>query len=95
MTPASSCALRDSNSAPPPAGLVAPAGTTPPSPATPIYEEYPGWTEDITGVRSFDDLPQNARDYVTALEAMSGARISAIGVGPGREAIVVRHDLID
>ncbi|MCU1441957.1 MAG: adenylosuccinate synthase [Cryobacterium sp.] len=63
--------------------------------ATPIYEEYPGWTEDITGVRSFDDLPQNARDYVTALEAMSGARISAIGVGPGREAIVVRHDLID
>jgi adenylosuccinate synthase len=63
--------------------------------AKPIYEEFPGWTEDITGVREFDDLPKNARDYVIAIEAMSGARISAIGVGPGREAIVVRHDLIN
>ncbi|MGO2660230.1 adenylosuccinate synthase [Mycetocola reblochoni] len=63
--------------------------------AVPVYEEFPGWREDITGVREFDDLPQNARDYVLALERMSGARISAIGVGPGRDAIVVRHDLID
>ncbi|TFB53518.1 adenylosuccinate synthase [Cryobacterium tagatosivorans] len=62
--------------------------------AKPVYEDFPGWTEDITGVRSFDDLPKNARDYVLALEAMSGSRISAIGVGPDREAIVVRHDLI-
>ena len=63
--------------------------------AVPIYEEFAGWTEDITGVRTFDDLPKNARDYVLALEKMSGARISAIGVGPDREAIVVRHDLLD
>jgi adenylosuccinate synthase len=63
--------------------------------AVPIYEEFPGWSEDITGVRDFADLPKNAQDYVLAIEAMSGARISAIGVGPGREAIVVRHDLID
>jgi adenylosuccinate synthase len=63
--------------------------------AVPIYEEFPGWSEDITGVREFADLPQNAQDYVLAIEAMSGARISAIGVGPGREAIVVRHDLIN
>jgi adenylosuccinate synthase len=63
--------------------------------AVPIYEEFPGWSEDITGVREFEDLPKNAQDYVLAIEAMSGARISAIGVGPGREAIVVRHDLID
>ena len=63
--------------------------------ATPIYEELPGWTEDISGARTFDDLPKNAQDYVLALEAMSGSRISAIGVGPDREAIVVRHDLID
>src|SRR5688572_8301675 len=39
--------------------------------AVPIYEEFPGWTEDITGARSFEDLPQNAQDYVLALEAMS------------------------
>ncbi len=63
--------------------------------ATPIYEMLPGWTEDISGARSFDDLPTNAQDYVLAIEAMSGARISAIGVGPGRDAIVVRHDLLD
>ena len=62
--------------------------------AVPIYEEFAGWTEDITGVRTFDDLPKNARDYVLALEKISGARISAIGVGPDREAIVVRHDLL-
>ncbi|MBF0723095.1 adenylosuccinate synthase [Sanguibacter inulinus] len=63
--------------------------------ATPIYEEFPGWTEDISGVRAFDELPENAKAYVLALEAMSGARISSIGVGPGREATIQRHDLID
>jgi adenylosuccinate synthase len=62
--------------------------------ATPIYEEFPGWMEDITSVREFDDLPKNARDYVLALEAMSGSRISAIGVGPDREAIISRHNLL-
>ncbi len=63
--------------------------------AKPIYENLPGWSEDISGARTFDDLPKNAQDYVLAIEAMSGARISAIGVGPGRDAIVVRHDLLD
>jgi len=63
--------------------------------AVPIYEEFDGWQEDITGAREFSDLPQKAQDYVLAIEAISGARISAIGVGPGREAIVVRHDLIN
>ncbi len=63
--------------------------------AKPIYEELPGWSEDITGVRQFSDLPKAAQDYVVALEEMSGSRMSAIGVGPGREAIVVRHDLLD
>jgi adenylosuccinate synthase len=62
--------------------------------AVPIYENFPGWSEDITGVREFDDLPKTARDYVLALEKISGSRISAIGVGPGRDAIVVRHDLL-
>lgn len=62
--------------------------------AVPIYENFPGWSEDITGARTFDDLPKNAQDYVLAIEAMSGARISAIGVGPARDAIVVRHDLL-
>ena len=63
--------------------------------AVPIYEEFPGWTEDLTGIRRFEDLPANAQSYVLAVEAMSGSRISAIGVGPGRDAIIVRHDLLD
>ena len=63
--------------------------------AKPIFEDFPGWTEDITGARTFEDLPRAAQDYVLAIEKMSGARISAIGVGPGREAIISRHDLVD
>ena len=62
--------------------------------ATPIYQEFPGWDEDITGCRSFDELPQNAQDYIRALEAMSGARFSAVGVGPEREQVVELHDLL-
>jgi len=62
--------------------------------ARPVYEEFPGWSEDISGAREFEDLPANARAYVEALERMSGTRISAIGVGPGRDAIVARHDLL-
>ncbi|AZZ49946.1 adenylosuccinate synthase [Rathayibacter rathayi] len=62
--------------------------------AKPIYEEFPGWQEDISGCREFSDLPQTAQDYVRALEAMSGARFSAIGVGPEREQVVVLHDLL-
>ncbi|MBC7441299.1 MAG: adenylosuccinate synthase [Ramlibacter sp.] len=63
--------------------------------AKPIFEDFPGWTENITGARTFEDLPRNAQAYVLALEEMSGARISAIGVGPGRDAIISRHDLVD
>ncbi len=62
--------------------------------AVPIYEEFPGWQQDISAARTFADLPQAAQDYVLAIEAISGARISAIGVGPDREAIIVRHDLL-
>ncbi len=62
--------------------------------AKPIYENFPGWSEDITGCREFSDLPQTAQDYVLKLEELSGARISAIGVGPARDAIIVRHDML-
>ena len=59
--------------------------------AEPVYEQLPGWDEDITGARSIEDLPKNARRYVEAIEAMTSAPISVIGVGPGRaESIVVR-----
>jgi adenylosuccinate synthase len=62
--------------------------------AVPIYETFPGWEEDISAAREFSDLPQNAQDYVLALEKISGCRISSIGVGPARDEIIVRHDLL-
>jgi adenylosuccinate synthase len=63
--------------------------------ATPIYESFPGWTEDISSARTFADLPANAQNYVHAIEKISGARFSAIGVGPARDEIIAIHDLLD
>ena len=57
--------------------------------AKPIYEYFDGWREDISGCRSFDDLPKNAQTYVKALEEISGAPFWGVGVGPGREQTVV------
>jgi adenylosuccinate synthase len=62
--------------------------------ARPVYEYLDGWQEDLTGCRTFDDLPVAAQRYVLALEEMSGARISAVGVGPDREATVIRHEIL-
>ncbi|MBE1514713.1 adenylosuccinate synthase [Nesterenkonia halotolerans] len=63
--------------------------------AKPVFENYPGWTEDISGARTLDDLPVNARNYVLALEKLSGCRISGVGVGPGRDQVIAIHDLIE
>jgi adenylosuccinate synthase len=62
--------------------------------ARPVLEYFEGWKEDITGATSFDDLPRNAQAYVRALEEMSGAQISAIGVGPGRDQTLALRPLI-
>lgn len=62
--------------------------------AKPVYEEMPGWDEDISAVRNFDDLPQATQDYVHRLEELSGCRISAIGVGAAREQIISVHSLL-
>ncbi|MET8655030.1 MULTISPECIES: adenylosuccinate synthase [Nocardia] len=62
--------------------------------AVPIFEEMPGWWEDISAARTFEELPANARAYVARLEELSGARISCIGVGPGRDQTIVRHDVL-
>ncbi|WP_418275133.1 adenylosuccinate synthase [Isoptericola jiangsuensis] len=62
--------------------------------AKPIYEEFPGWWEDISHCRTLEDLPANARAYLDALEDISGCRISAVGVGPRRDEIIPVHDLV-
>ncbi len=62
--------------------------------AKPILESLPGWQEDISKARSLAELPKAAREYVTFLEEQARCRISAIGVGPGRDETIVLHDLI-
>ena len=51
----------------------------------PIFEELPGWTEDITGCRSLDELPENARNYLERISELCGVHISIFSVGPDRE----------
>ncbi len=60
----------------------------------PVYEMMPGWFEDISGCRTFDELPANAQAYVRRVEQLSGSRVSSIGVGPGREQTIVLHDVL-
>ena len=56
----------------------------------PVYETLPGFTEDISGVRKFEDLPVNAKKYVEFIEKQIGCRISMIGVGPDRNQCIYR-----
>ena len=62
--------------------------------ARPIYEELPGWSEDITGCRTFEELPVNAQRYVRRLEELMRTRVSLIGVGPDRDESIVLHDML-
>ncbi|MGA0851433.1 MAG: adenylosuccinate synthase [Candidatus Nanopelagicaceae bacterium] len=62
--------------------------------AKPIYEYLPGWSEDISQAKTFADLPVNAQNYIKFLEEISGAPMSAIGVGPGRDQTIVVKEFI-
>ena len=62
--------------------------------AKPIYEYLPGWSEDISKARKLSDLPINAQGYIKFLEKISGAPISAIGVGPGRDETIQIREFI-
>ncbi|MDE6201558.1 MAG: adenylosuccinate synthase [Clostridiales bacterium] len=57
---------------------------------TPIYEEFEGWTEDITACRRFEDLPKAAQRYVLAIEKLVDCPVTMIGVGPDKEQNIVR-----
>jgi adenylosuccinate synthase len=54
----------------------------------------PGWTEDISGAKTMEDLPANARSYIKYLEEISGTPISAVGVGQDRNATISINDLL-
>jgi adenylosuccinate synthase len=57
--------------------------------ATPIYESVPGWQEDITGARSWADLPDAAQNYIKWIEELSGVKVMMVSVGPERDQAVL------
>jgi adenylosuccinate synthase len=63
--------------------------------AVPIYETLPGWQQDITGARRFEELPKDAQRFVEFVEDRVRARISVVGLGPGRDEVIERHSVLD
>lgn len=59
----------------------------------PVYEEVPGWQEDITNIRRFEDLPENARNYIRRIEELTEVPATLVAVGPGREQTIVRGEI--
>ncbi len=66
-----------------------PAGRVALEKVRPLYEELPGWEQDISAARSLADLPGNARRYLDRITELGGAKLAMVGVGAGREAIIV------
>jgi adenylosuccinate synthase len=56
----------------------------------PVYENLPGWESDTTGVKNYDDLPENARAYLARIEKETDTRVSMVGVGPSRDQTIIR-----
>lgn len=59
----------------------------------PVYEDFPGWQEDIRDVKRFEDLPQNAKNYVRKIEELCGVDAAIIAVGPKREQTIIISDI--
>lgn len=56
----------------------------------PVYEELPGWTEDLSKCHSFDELPENAKNYIRFIEKQADCHVSMVGVGPDRTQNLMR-----
>jgi adenylosuccinate synthase len=59
---------------------------------TPVYEAMPGWEEDISGIRNYDDLPDNTKAYLKRVEELAGTPVRIISVGPGRDETIVMNN---
>lgn len=57
-----------------------------------VYETHPGWKTDITACRTWEELPENARNYVERIQELCGIHCKWIGVGPGRDALIVKPE---
>ena len=58
--------------------------------AKPVYTTMPGWNCDISGIREYEQLPQQAKDYIEYIESALGCPITYVSVGPDRDAIILR-----
>ena len=56
----------------------------------PVYETMPGWKTDLSGIRNYEDLPENAKKYIARVEDLIGAPVGIISVGPDREQTIFR-----
>ncbi len=70
-------------------GPSVPTGAEAMAAVTPIYEELPGWSEDISACRSWDQLPDTCRAYIRRVEELVGAPVGLVSVGPGRDEVIV------
>lgn len=59
----------------------------------PVYEEFEGWSEDLTSVENYDDLPENAKKYVSKIEELTGVSVDMVSVGPKRTQTIVRKNI--
>ena len=62
--------------------------------AEPIYEEFEGWMTDISGIREYDKLPENAKKYLQRISEVSGVELGIVSVGPNREQTIVLKELL-
>ncbi len=61
----------------------------------PVYESHPGWKQDISGIKEFIDLPENAKKYLARVEELSHVKIKIVSVGPGREATIIKEKIFN
>ena len=59
----------------------------------PVYEEFDGWMTDISGIKTYEELPANARAYVERMSVVTGIKIGIVSVGPGREQTIIVKDM--
>ncbi|MBQ9328051.1 MAG: adenylosuccinate synthase [Solobacterium sp.] len=62
--------------------------------AIPVYKEFPGWKEDISEVRTYEELPKECRDYVEFIKEYCGVNICLVSVGPDRQSNIILNELI-
>jgi adenylosuccinate synthase len=72
--------------------LTPPVGEEAFAACTPVYIEMPGWKESTIGIKSYDDLPANAKTYLKKIEEVTETPVDIVSTGPDRkETIILRH----